>query len=170
MTGEAFQPLGEQARWRTIYDLLVKLGVDEVVTYERLAAELGLNAESDRAAVQMAARRAIQELLKEEKRTCEPVRNVGYRVVEPKKHLDLARGRNKRARVQMRAGYDVATHVDLNAVEPEVRAALEVIAQGFAQQMEINRRVISKQKKHDDAIELLMRRVEDLENRKGPTP
>lgn len=158
-----FEPVGAQARWRTIYEMLQPLPVGATLTYAEIGGRLDLDPVKHRAAIQMAARRALVELLNNHHRTCEPVRNVGYRVVEPAQHLVLAESRDRRARLQMRRGYDVATKVDLTNLEPGVRRAMGTIALAFARQMEINRRVDAKQEQHDQAIALLQRKVADLE-------
>lgn len=157
-----FEPVGAQARWRTIYELLHPLPVGAVLTYHEIAVPLGLDPVKQRHVIQMAARRAIIELLQVHHRTCEPVRNVGYRVVEPEHHLVLAEGRDRRARNQMRQGYDLATKVNLNGMAPAIRDAMGTLALGFARQMEINRRVDAKQRSHDEAIALLQQQVADL--------
>lgn len=160
-----FKPAGEKARWRIIYDLLEPLQVGGVLTYKEMAEalDLDLNAATSRHTIQMAVQRALKELLEEHHRTCEPVVNVGYRVVEPAHHLTLAEGRQRRARKQIRQGYDIATKVDLTGVDPTVRAALETLALGFSRQMEINRRMERRQRRHSDAIALLQQQVADLQ-------
>lgn len=162
-----FEPIGAQARWRTIFEMLEPLPVQATITYAEIADRLDMDPLKERPAIQMAARRAIAELLQVHHRTCEPVRNVGYRVVEPEHHLVLAQSRDRRARNQMRQGYDVATKVDLNGLPAVVRDAMGAIALGFARQMEINNRVDAKQRRHDEAIALLQRQVAELRSKGG---
>ena len=68
-----FQPLGEQARWKTVYEILQATPTDVVITYEELGDALTLDAEADRHAIQMAMRRAAAELESEDKRAVDPV-------------------------------------------------------------------------------------------------
>jgi hypothetical protein len=158
-----FEPVGPVARWKLIYDLLRPLNVGEILTYDSMARALDLDSEADRHVIQMSARRALKELLNIDHRGSKAVTNVGYRVAMPIEHIGLAEERNKRAGRQLVAGRNVSTKVDLNGVDSQTRAALEVLAQGFARQMEINRRVAEKQEQHDAAIELLTKRVERIE-------
>lgn len=160
-----FEPIGPIARWRVVYDLLRPLEVGQVLTYDAIGEALSLDASTveDRHVIQMAARRALKELLNIDHRASKAVTNVGYRVALPEEHITLAKDRNKRAGRQIVTGHAVATKVDLNGMDPQARTALEMLALGFARQGEINRRVLAKQEKHDEAIDRLMQRVEDLE-------
>lgn len=160
-----FAPVGEVARWRIVYDLIRPLEFGQILTYEAIGEALDLDASvpEDRHVMQMAARRALKELLNVDHRGSKAVKNVGYRVARPEEHVTLAKDRNKKAGRQIVTGHAVATKVDLNGVDPQTVSALELLAKGFARQGEINRRVLSKQAQHDEAIDLLMRRVEDLE-------
>ena len=158
-----FMPVGPVARWRVIYDLIRPLEFGEILTYEAIAEALKLDAEADRHVIQMTARRALKELLNVDHRGSKAVTNVGYRVAKPEEHVVLAKDRNKRAGRQINTGLAVSTKVDLNGIDPAARNALELLAKGFARQGEINRRVLAKQEQHDEAIDLLMKRVERLE-------
>lgn len=158
-----FMPEGEIARWRIIYDLIRQLEPGEVITYEVMAEALKMRPKVDRHIIQMAARRALKELLDVDHRGADAVKNVGYRVAMPMEHLGLAQKRGARAGRQVAHGLAVSTKVDLNGVDDATRGALETLAHGFAVQGEINRRMLAKQKEHDDLIAVLMSRVERLE-------
>lgn len=169
MTSEVpppFLPVGPVARWKILYDLIRPLGVGEVLTYEAMGEALDLNPDDkeDRHVIQMAARRALKELLDKDHRASKAIKNLGYRVAFPSEHLAIGKDRNKRAGRQIQVGYSVATKVDMNGMEPEVRTALELMAKGLARQGEINRRVLAKQDQQEEAINLLMQRVDRLEN------
>lgn len=156
---EHFKPIAERARWRMIYDLFRGAGVGETVTYDQMAAALGLHWKRDRHALQMAARRAGLELERVDKRAADAVKNIGYRVVQPAEVLGLGRRRNRKAGTQIQRGSITTSAVDLNDVDPATRAALETLARGFAMQAEINRRFAAKQREHD---ELLGRHDEEI--------
>lgn len=148
-----FEPLGEQARWRVIYDLLTVLDVGQTLTYEEMATALELDPDKDRHALQMAVRRAARESEESDKRALEAVPNVGYRVVEPVEHLRLARGQQRRAAVALRSGHSKSVNVNFNGLDPEVRHAFQVVAQAFAMQMDFNRRLDVQQKRLSDAVQ-----------------
>lgn len=156
-----FTPHGEKARWRIIYDLLKSAAIGEVVGYDAMIDAVGEGV--DRAAVQMAARKAIQELERVDKRTAAAVPNEGYRIAQAAEHVALAERHNRKARTQIRRGYSRATNVDLNAVNTETRNALYTLAQGFAVQAEVNRRVQARQDAADEMLAMLEQRVTRLE-------
>lgn len=158
-----FVPVGAVARWRVVYDLLRPLKFGEVLTYEAIADALELDADTDRHVIQMASRRALRELLNIDHRGSKAVKNLGYRIAKPEEHITLGKDRNKRAGRQLVAAEAVSTKVDLTDMLPEQVKILELMTRGVRQQMEINRRVLAKQDQHSEAIDLLMRKVEDLE-------
>lgn len=162
---EGFKPIAERARWRMVYDLMRQAEIGDTVTYEQMGAALDLDPERFRHELQMAARRAGLELERTDKRAADAVKNVGYRIVQPTEILGLGQRRNRRAGKQIQRGAITAQAVDLNEVDAPTRQALETLARGFAIQAEVNRRVLAKQKEHDDLIGMLLQRVDKLERR-----
>lgn len=147
-----FEPAGETARWRILYDLLSGRTVGDVLNYEVMAEALDLDPIEDRHTIQLAMRRASKELELENKHAVEAVQNVGYRIVEPEEHLRLARGQQRRSSRALARGHSKVVNVDLSNVDPEVRNAFQVVASAFAMQMEFNRRTDVRQKKLEDAL------------------
>lgn len=174
-----FEPIGAEPRWRIAYRLLTETEVGGIVTYDALAEAMGLDPASERALAQLAVRRALREYEKQDLHTAEAVRNVGYRVVDTNGHLMLARRHSRKAGTQHKLGKSKVENVDLSGAEPEVRKAFEVIAHAFAQQQQINRRILEKQARQDRALSLvaqrtertdeelaqMRKRIEDVENR-----
>lgn len=158
-----FEPVGPQARWRTVYDLLCGTATGDVLTYEAIGAALGLDPEGDRHAVQMAVRRAAKQHEVNDRRAIEAVPNLGYRVVEAPEHLRLARGQQKRAGKSLARGQSKVVHVDLSGMEPETRRAFEVVARAFAMQMDFNRRFDVRQAKLEETITGMSERTERTE-------
>jgi hypothetical protein len=182
----AFQPAGERARWHTVYDILCKAETGSIVTYEDLGAELGLNADVDRHAIQMAVRRAAIEHEQVDKRAIDAIPNVGYRIAEAPEHLGLARRHQRKAGKSLERGQSKVENVDMAAVDdPEVRHAIEVMVQAFALQADFNRRFAVRQshlekavreitgtqtedrKRSDAEVAQLRARVEKLERERG---
>jgi hypothetical protein len=147
-----FTPIGDQARWRTVYALLTPLNVDDVLTYEQIGEALELDPSGDRHTIQMAMRRAAREYETEANRALDVVPNVGYRVVAAPEHLVLAKRQQRRAGKALARGHSKVVHVDLSSVEPEVRTAFQVVAQAFAMQMDMNRRLTGRQDKLEEAV------------------
>lgn len=147
-----FTPAGDQARWRTLYDLLTKASVGQVVSYEEMGAALDLDPDGDRHAIQMALRRAANEYEKVDSRALDVVPNEGYRVVEPGEHLVLARRHQQKAGKSLDRGRSKVEHVDLSGVDLDMRRAFEVVAQAFALQADFNRRLDIRQKKLEQQV------------------
>lgn len=155
-----FEPVGDRARWRIVYDLLRVVPVDGVLEYEQMAEALDMDAEDDRHVIQMAMRRAGKELEQVEKHAIESISNVGYRVVRPPEHLRLARGHQSKAGKQLKRGHSKVVNVDFNEIEPETRKAFEVVAQAFAMQMQFNSRLDVRQKRLEEVVETVSERTE----------
>ena len=147
-----FEPVGETARWRIIYDLLQPLATGSTLTYETIGEALGLGASGDRHTIQMAARRAGAESERVDKRAIEAIKNVGYRIVEPEEHGRLAVYQQRRSSRALKSGRSKVVNVDLTGLEPEVRKAFEVMAQAFAMQLDFNRRMDVRQKRLETAV------------------
>ena len=157
------QPAGERARWRTVYDLLRKAATGEVITYERLAEALGLDAEADRHTIQMAVRRAAREHEVSDDRALDVIPNTGYVIVPAADHLRLARRHQKRADKSLARGHSKVVHVDMSGMEPDIRNAFEVMARAFALQMDFNKRFNVRQSRLEDAVNTMSERTERTE-------
>jgi hypothetical protein len=155
-----FEPLGLVARWRVIYELLQVTEIGEVLTYKVMAEALGLDPARDRRIIQGAIPRAQQELETVDKRHIEAVANVGYRVVEPKMQLELAKQRGRRAGKQLEHGKSHITNVDFNKIDPQLRSAFEVVGYVFTKQLEFMGRLELKQKRTEAALAAVKQQVE----------
>ena len=93
-----FQPVGNQARWRTLYDMIQQRPTDSVITYDEMGEALQLDPIRDRHTMQMAMRRAAKESEEYDARALDSVPNEGYRIVQPHEHMRLAKDQQKRSR------------------------------------------------------------------------
>lgn len=152
MTRTPFQPIGAQARWKTVYELLQQTPVDGLLTYERIAEALDLDPENDRSLIHQTVSRAAREFEEIDKHAIDSVRGKGYRVVAPKEHMRLALRQQKRSRRSLERGHSKVVNVDLAGMEPEIRKAFEILASGFALQADFNRRIESRQARLDRAL------------------
>lgn len=134
------KPIGEHARWRTLYDMLCRTEINGIVTYGEMAAELGLDPVKERAKIQMAMRRAAEVHEREDKRALDVVKGEGYRVVPANENAVLARRHQRKAGKSLVRGHSKAVNADFASLEPDERAVLETIGRAFAYQMDINRR------------------------------
>jgi hypothetical protein len=151
-----FRPAGDSARWRLIYDLLVKADAGSTVTYEAMGFALGLDPVADRHVIQMAVRRAAREHEVQDGRALDAVPNVGYRIVLVPEHLVLARRHQKKAGRSLARGQSKVEHVDLSGVDPELRRAFEVVAIAFKMQADFNKRLDIRQKRLERQVTAAM--------------
>lgn len=147
-----FQPQGEEARWRTLYRLLQDRNIGDVLTYEEMADALEMDPVGDRQVIQAVFRRAAIQYEQDDRRAVDSVRNVGYRIVEPTEHLKLAKRHGRKAGNQLKAAYSKTVNVDLSGESSDVVKAFELVAMGFAHQMEVNRRQAATNQRMDQAI------------------
>lgn len=156
----AFEPVGEQARWRVLYSLVKDVAVGAVLTYEEMATALDLDPLKDRTTIQLAMRRAARELETVDKRAVDALTNQGYRVVEPEEHAVLARRHQRKSNRSLARGHSKVVNVDFNQMEPEARKAIELMASAFASQMEFNRRMDVRQANLEKAVDAVTRQTE----------
>jgi hypothetical protein len=147
-----FQPLDEQARWRTIYELLQDTPVNEVLTYASIGVKLGLHPMKDRHTIQVATRRAAKELLVNEKHALSSVINTGYRVVESHEHVTLARGHQRKSSKALVRAHETATHVEISDLNDNQRQVLTSVVVALGAQMDFNRRLDINQKRLAEAV------------------
>lgn len=176
-----FEAIGETARWRLIYNLLCQRNIGDILTYDTMADALDLHADDDRHAIQMAVRRAAKEYEEVNLRALEAVPNKGYRIVEPKEHMRLARRQQRKSRHALQSGHSKVVNVDLTGVDPEVRKAFEVTALGLSQLLDYSRRldvgqrqltqaveaITERSDRSESEIEALRKRLERLERERG---
>lgn len=158
-----FEPVGEQARWRIIYDMLEHVPADGTLTYEEMGDELDVDPVEERHIIQMAMRRAAKELETTHGHAVDAVPNVGYRVVHAEEHLGLARRHQKKSSKSLVRGQSKVVNVDLTGVDPEVRKAFQVMAAAFSMQLEFNRRTDVRQKRLEESLEAISQRSDKTE-------
>lgn len=147
-----FKPAGERARWRIAFELLRMTETGSILTYEKLGEALGLHPRTNRQKIQQAVKTAEKRFLEDDKRAIEPVVNEGYRVVDARGHLVLARTHQLKSTRELDRGHAVATNIDFNGVDPNVRRALEMTAEGLTMLLEHNQRFEAKQAKFEEAL------------------
>lgn len=121
MTMTPFEPKGDVAEWRMVYDHLRKLKPGDIVTAEQLEEILGRPLGQNRSPIY----RATRELEENNSRTIATVRGVGYRVVAASEHLGLGLSHSSRARRQLRRGLQRAESADRQGLAPSAAARLE---------------------------------------------
>jgi hypothetical protein len=148
-----FTPIGEKARWYYIYDLYKDAPVGSIVTYQAMADKLSLDPDADRHTIQVAQRRAAEELLEVNLRSVESVPRSGYRITEDKHKLVLAERQQVRARKSIERGKAQVDYVDLASLDAPTKMIFEAMAWKFAEQQEAIRRLDVRQKRQQKQIE-----------------
>lgn len=150
-----FEPIGEQARWRTLYDLLKRTEINGIVTYVQMGAVLQLHPEGDRDLLQKTMRIAAKRHLSLDHRAIEAVPNAGYRVVEAREQIGLAQRRQRRSQVQLHNGHSLASDIDMNALQPNERSFAQMVGMAFAMQMDFNRRLDVRKSRLEQTLETI---------------
>jgi DNA-binding GntR family transcriptional regulator len=177
-----FEPLGEQARWRILYAELLKLEPGQMISYADMAACLGMADPEDRHLVQMATRRAGQELEKTEKHAIQAVRGQGYMVVKAEQHFELARIHQAKSVRSVKRAKSKTDNVDFNDLSPDLVALAQATSNALSLQLEYIRRldvrqtklaeslnqVATKQERTDEELAELRNRLAALERRDVP--
>lgn len=158
-----FEPIGDRARWRVIYDMLRELDVGDVLTYEAAGEALDLEPTKDRHAIQMAVRRAAKEHEREDRRALDAVPNFGYRIVETEQHLALARRHQRKSDRSLDRAKSKVVNVDLTGVDTEVRRAFEVTATALSMLADYSRRLDVRQRNLEEAV----RATQERQDRSG---
>lgn len=140
-----FEPVGELARWRALLPLFVEVERGTVVTYDELAEALDLDPTKDRRAIQAAVGQAQKTLSREHDRSLTPVRNVGYRVVLPNEHVDLAGRQQRKGRKAIARAQGHVDHVDLSSLSDEGRQIVYAAARALSWQQQQIRRLDLRQ-------------------------
>lgn len=151
-TVQPFEPIGDRARWLELYELLLTRGVGETVTYDQLADAVELDPVRDRAKLRGAFRRAARQYETVDNRAVEPVRRIGYRVVEPAEHLRLAKDQQRKSGRALLRGQSKVTHVDYTGMTPEVRHSFEMTGRALAVLVDYSRRLDGRQTRLEEAL------------------
>ena len=155
-----FQPKGERARWRIIYDVLAALGPGDVLTYDRCAVLLDLDPLKDRGLIQGAVRDAARRNEVDNKHAIEAIPNKGYRVVEAVEHARLAKNYQRRSVVALKAGKSKVVNVNMAGLDPDTRRGFELMAVAFARQEDFNRRLDIRQRRLEQSVAAVTQTVD----------
>lgn len=167
VTPSPFEPIGEQARWRTLVDVFAKVDRGDVVTIEALAEELGLDPVRDRRAIQAAVNQSQKTLSREHDRSLVAVRGVGYRVALPDEHVDLAGRQQRKGRRALQRAQTHVDHVDLSSLSDEGRQIVYAAARALAWQQQQIKRLDLRQKDLERVLAGVTTRQERTEAEHG---
>lgn len=119
-----FEPLGDRSRREILTDFFGGVEYGATVEYDRLAGMLGLDP-GDRTTVRAAINQSKKSIEKAHKRVLRAVRGVGYRVVDPSQHVEVAQEHHRRSVRSIKRGRSAVENVDLaRLTEDQRRLAL----------------------------------------------
>lgn len=137
-----FTPKNGVAQWRTVYEHLITLNVEDIVTDETLSSLLP---EASEGSVRPAFYRAVREMETERSRTFTRIRNVGYRMVEAREHEGLAHDQHKKARRRLKAAGRKLLSADRSRLTADEKARFTALEIHVSQQQDMLRRLSVKQ-------------------------
>lgn len=158
-----FEPAGEVARWRVLYEMLRPLAPDSTLTYDEMATSLDLDPVKEKTVIQLAMRRAALELEKVDNRAVDSVRNVGYRVVQAPEHLTLAERHQRKARGSLVRSHSKVEHVDFNDLDQDSRKAFEIVGRALSWQLTQMRHLDLRQRNLEAAVDSVQTNVHRTE-------
>lgn len=118
----AFVPLGDVSRRQQVIELVADAEPGDVIPYELLEAALGL----DRHSTQSVVNQAKLGLQKGHQKSLMAVRNVGYRVLAPAEHLELAQAHQAKGRRQTRKSRHAVEHTDYTKLSEAERTKFDI--------------------------------------------
>lgn len=151
-----FRPKGHTARWKIIYEQLMKLNIGDTLTYEDMGRALGLDHVAERVKIQGALHQAIPHFEEDARRAVDRVTNVGYRVVGPKDQLRLVHSQQGRAHFALQRASSLAKNVDLTHADQQTRKAFEVVGLVLGAQMELASRMEARADRIEKVLEAVV--------------
>lgn len=148
MNTTPFQPKGDVAEWRMVYDHARTLNPGDLITYTELAAILGRpDDEPDK--LRGPVYRAAKELQRNDLRTFINVKCEGYRIAYPNEHGVLACTHKDKSRTQIGKAIGILRGTDKNGLDAEERKQHD--------------RIESTVLRIDDAVRQIDRRTEKVQ-------
>lgn len=129
------------ARWHSLYEKISTMNVDEVLGYNDIIALLGFDANTEINSVRTYMYKAIQVLERNQQRTMECVRGVGYRVIAANEHPRVVAGYMRSMRSKGKKALSKATNVRLDELTQEERRSLADMQLQLSKHEEMLRRL-----------------------------
>src|SRR5205814_10234506 len=143
------QPIGEKARWRILFEAMKDMKPGHIILYEVMGEVLGLDHvdPSQKSAIGVAARKAVEELRRTERRVFKIVRGHGYQCAQPSEVLSLVQQHQERAITEARAGAEKTAAVDVSRLDPTTRRLFEATAISLSRQQDLMGQLDVRQQK-----------------------
>jgi hypothetical protein len=151
MSMRPFQPRGEKAQWRIIYDLLDRLDVGDILGYDQITEALEVDHINQ---VRGAVLRAARVWGQDRHRALTPVHKVGYRIVAGAETEILIRRQHRRTRRSAGRTRDLARDTDRSLLTPADRAKWDRMEIELSRQADMVARIDTRTAKVEQAIEV----------------
>ena len=113
-----FEPKGAKPLWEMIYDEVVNLEPETIITFKKLSEAIGENFVPQRSVIY----KTRKELAKNKKRFLVSIRGTGYKVVEGNEQLLHAESHHDRAQVQVKLANFEALNINTKVMSPEEKS------------------------------------------------
>jgi alkylated DNA nucleotide flippase Atl1 len=144
-----FDVIGEKPRWELIYDSLAGLDVGDVVTYEQLAAAIGVD---DFEPYRSSWYKAANRFGEDNQRAFRAVNGVGYRVVDAIEHADIAKAHHRKSKRQLRKGRAVLRNADRSRLSTEDSKRFDDMQATIGRHEDLIRRLDVRQERTEKAV------------------
>jgi len=115
-----FTPKGEKSMWRILYNAVVMMPVNKVISFQELEDIVGFDLRKNRTAIY----KARVKLAKNNKRYLVSEHNEGYRIVEGTDILNHAESRHEKANTQIKLANFEASNLDTSKMSPDEKQRL----------------------------------------------
>jgi acetate kinase len=116
-----FETKNEKPLWQMAYDEIKDKETGAIITYEELTEYLGQEASKSRFAIYS----LMKHMLKEQKRTLESVRNIGYRIIEGMKIMLKAENHDEKGEKQVKTAVTLLKNINTVNLTAEERLKLQ---------------------------------------------
>lgn len=144
-----FEAIGDKAQWVLIYEYLLTMGIDDVVTYDQLSHILGRPFGENRGPFAQ----ALTVLERDNLRTMVNVRGVGYRMAAASEHFGLVKKDHRSVKRRMKRTLRRARSTDRAQLEPQERDRMDRIELTLQRQSDMLRRFERRETRIKDALE-----------------
>jgi hypothetical protein len=162
----SFEPLGDRSRREILTEFFGGIEYGATVEYDRLAGMLGVDP-TDRATVRGAINQSKRSIEKVHKRVLRAVRGVGYRVVDPAQHVEVAQAHHRKSVRAIRRGRSVVDNVDLARLTEDQRRLALATGAILGWQLQQIRRLEVRQAQTEKVLEGVTVRLEETTETTG---
>lgn len=112
--------------WKEVFEKIHEKPYDSIITYSELIKHA--KGEDIRGEKRYVFEKVKREMLRQDCKALENIRDKGYRIVQPNEHTRLTSREIKRAERRVRKGAELILHVDYDALSEKEKAQANIIA------------------------------------------